>query len=263
MFAINLNPLIPLRAAADEGAEQLTQILFGELFYIIEKMDRWVCIRNVADNYEGWVDKKMITPIDQLEFTRLLQAPLSFITEPLAKAQSAGENMYLPMGAFIRDYDRTSETFKVADSVYSVPRAVVEQTPTEKSVTGLMHIAKRLLNAPYQWGGKTILGIDCSGLTQIAYRMEGINIPRDARQQIQHGLAIHSLGDAKTGDLIFFATADDKVKHVGIYVEPFKILHASGFVHFDDLDEEGNILSKITSYSHYHLAGIRRYISKI
>ncbi|MGL4806867.1 MAG: SH3 domain-containing protein, partial [Bacteroidales bacterium] len=152
MFAINLNPLIPLRAAADEGAEQLTQILFGELFYIIEKMDRWVCIRNVADNYEGWVDKKMITPIDQLEFTRLLQAPLSFITEPLAKAQSAGENMYLPMGAFIRDYDRTSETFKVADSVYSVPRAVVEQTPTEKSVTGLMHIAKRLLNAPYQWG---------------------------------------------------------------------------------------------------------------
>ncbi|MGL4806661.1 MAG: C40 family peptidase, partial [Bacteroidales bacterium] len=130
-------------------------------------------------------------------------------------------------------------------------------------VTGLMHIAKRLLNAPYQWGGKTILGIDCSGLTQIAYRMEGINIPRDARQQIQHGLAIHSLGDAKTGDLIFFATADDKVKHVGIYVEPFKILHASGFVHFDDLDEEGNILSKITSYSHYHLAGIRRYISKI
>lgn len=263
MFAINLNPLLPLRSAADEGAEQLTQILFGELFYIIEKAERWVCIRNVADNYEGWVDKKMITTIDQLEFTHLLQAPLSFVSEPLTQTRIDGENIYLPMGSFIRDYDRSTESFKMADKVFSISLSSVAAAPTEKSVTGLMHIARRLLNAPYQWGGKSILGIDCSGLTQVAYRMEGVNIPRDARQQIQHGLAIHSLSDAKTGDLIFFATADEKVKHVGIYVEPLKVLHASGYVHIDDLDENGNILSKITSYKHYQLAGIRRYISKI
>lgn len=260
MFAINLTALLPLRKAADEAAEQLTQILFGELFYVIEQIDRWSKIRNVADNYEGWVDSKMITRLDQLEFTRLLYAPVHYISESLSKATIKDETIYLPMGSFLRGYDPETEIYQVNDAVYSIPKDQTCVAPLERSTDVLMQMANKMMNAPYLWGGKSILGLDCSGLTQITFRMVGIVLPRDARQQIQHGQVIPSLKEARTGDLLFFATADQKVKHVGIYVAPNKVLHASGYVHADELDEEGNILSKITTYTHYHLAGIRRFI---
>lgn len=260
MFAINLTALLPLRSAADEAAEQMTQILFGELFYVVEQIDRWSRIRNVADNYEGWVDSKMITRLDQLEFTRLLHAPVYYVSEPLANASVHQEQILLPMGAFLRGYDVLNEEFVVNGISFNIPKEQTCVAPADKCVDLLMKLAYRFMNAPYLWGGKSILGLDCSGLTQIACRLAGVIIPRDARQQIQHGQVIVSLQDAHKGDLLFFATADQKVKHVGIFVEQGKILHASGYVHIDDLDDQGNILSKITTYSHYHLAGIRRFI---
>ncbi|MGL5787831.1 MAG: NlpC/P60 family protein [Bacteroidales bacterium] len=260
MFAINLTALLPLRKDADEGAEQLTQILFGELFYVVEQMDRWSKIRNVADNYEGWVDSKMITRLDQLEFTRLLHAPIFYTNEPVVDAVSGEEIIKLPMGAFLRGYDPESGLFSVDHLQYKVSPNLVSEAPAEKNVNYLMSIAYKFKNAPYLWGGKSIFGLDCSGLTQISCRLSGIILPRDARQQIQHGQVINTLEEAHTGDLLFFATSDNKVKHVGIYVHPGKLLHASGYVHEDQIDESGNILSEITTYVHYHLAGIRRFI---
>lgn len=260
MFAINLTALLPLRKEANEAAEQLTQILFGELIYIIDQIDRWSKIRNVADNYEGWVDSKMITHLDQHEFTRLLHAQVHYINEPLSKTIINSETIYLPMGSFLCGYDPERELYKVNEVVCSIPKDRTCVAPLEKSTGALMQMANKMMNAPYLWGGKSILGLDCSGLTQVACRMAGIVLPRDARQQIHHGQVISSLSEAHTGDLLFFATADQKVKHVGIYVSLNKILHASGYVHIDELDVSGNIISKITSYSHYHLAGIRRFI---
>ncbi|MGL5317922.1 MAG: NlpC/P60 family protein [Bacteroidales bacterium] len=259
MFAINLTAVLPLRSAPDEGAEQLTQILFGELIYVTEQIDRWTRIRNVADSYEGWVDSKMITILGEDEFTKLSGSPLYYISETLSRADSDRGPVMLPLGAFLPGYDPEKEEFQAGGHCFSISRSQTDRVTTEKNVASMMAEAEKLLNAPYLWGGKSILGLDCSGLTQIAFRLSGIDLPRDARQQILHGEVITSLEQALTGDLLFFATADEKVKHVGIYVAPGKILHASGYVHLDDLDKTGHILSQITTYDHYHLAGIRRF----
>ena len=105
------------------------------------------------------------------------------------------------------------------------------------------------LNAPYLWGGRTPFGIDCSGFTQIIYRLQGIKIPRDAYQQINLGQEIN-LNNCKEGDLAFFENKSGKITHVGLILENNKIIHASGQVRIDKLDEKGIFNSVKQKYSH-------------
>ena len=95
------------------------------------------------------------------------------------------------------------------------------------------------LNSPYLWGGRSPLGVDCSGFSQIVYRLQGIDLPRDAYQQAKVGTTLSFVEESEPGDLAFFHNSSDEIVHVGIILKDNYIIHASGKVKIDRLDQTG------------------------
>lgn len=139
---------------------------------------------------------------------------------------------------------------KRKDGVYPLGSLVALKTPQNDRT--LLQTARLFLNTPYLWGGRTFMGIDCSGFTQIVFRAHGIKLLRDAYQQATQGRKI-KLADAATNDLAFFSNSEGRVIHVGIVIkekESLKIIHASGKVRIDLLDDRGIFNTETQSYSH-------------
>jgi cell wall-associated NlpC family hydrolase len=116
----------------------------------------------------------------------------------------------------------------------------------------LQVMAMQYLHAPYLWGGRTVMGIDCSGLTQMVYKLCGVPLRRDASQQVQEGVLVDFLEQARCGDLAFFHNEEDKITHVGMLLDNQTIIHATevaGRVVIDRIDAGGIIsilMKKIT-----------------
>ena len=291
MFAINHCTVTPVRQEPSEGSEQLTQLLFGEVCEVLDRLPRWTKIRSTLDGQEGWVDFKMVSPapISSQEVKgERLKAPQNavgifgdpakikgegVISVPMAIAtdMETSEELMLTLGTRLPNY--AHGTFEVLGKQYlidptcvstaqrSTGEADLQQSDLQRS--DLATIAQSLLNAPYLWGGKNAMGMDCSGFTQVVYATQGINLLRNAREQMTQGELVASLADALPGDLAFFDHADrdpkaTNISHVGLLLSPTEIIHCSGCVHIDTIDEQGIHLAD-GSLTH-HLVCIKRYL---
>ena len=116
--------------------------------------------------------------------------------------------------------------------------------------TRLLENAYMYLNSPYLWGGRSPFGIDCSGFTQMVFKLCGISLPRDTGQQVELGVTINLIEESKTGDLVFFDNAEGKISHVGIIIPGNQIIHASGKVRIDRIDHQGIYNDEMKNYSH-------------
>jgi cell wall-associated NlpC family hydrolase len=114
------------------------------------------------------------------------------------------------------------------------------------------------LNTPYLWGGRSPFGIDCSGFTQIVFKLCDMKLNRDAYQQATQGTPVESIEKAKEKDLAFFKNDEGRIVHTGIILSGNKIIHASGKVHIDTIDEKGIFNGETKQHSH-QLAAIRRF----
>ena len=273
MFAINHCTVAPVRQEPSEGSEQLTQLLFGEVCEVLDRLPRWTKIRSTLDGQEGWVDFKMLTPASHLSpLTYNLPATVVATPIAIATAMETGEELMLTLGTRLPNY--AHGTFEVLGKQYLIDPTCVSQ-PISNSPSGrpigetpsyshnVCAIAQTLLNAPYLWGGKNAMGMDCSGFTQVVYSVFGINLLRNAREQITQGTVVPSLSDAQPGDLAFFYDADrdpkaTNISHVGILLDNKTIIHCSGCVHIDTIDEQGIHLpdGELT----HHLVQIKRYL---
>jgi len=250
-------PVLPVRSEPSERSELTTQLMFGEVFEILEVKDSWTMIRNQADGYQGWVTSKMLTVISDDMKDRLLQLPTKVLREPITIFKAFSSEIFLPAGS--RFYVKNNHYFHPVgpDLMKFTPQRVGLETTFPQSLSeSVLQTALQFMNAPYLWGGKTILGMDCSGLTQVSASINGFQLPRDASDQAQLGKE-EFLSMSLPGDLAFFSNSEGRIVHVGLVCGQNKILHASSSVHIDDLDEQGIFSRELKKHTH-QLHSIKR-----
>jgi hypothetical protein len=237
MFGISLLPIIPLRAEPSSKSEMVSQLLFGEKYKILHQQPNWVKIENETDNYIGWINDSQLNIVTETEWLNLIN-PITVNTFPYFTILVNNLPMYISPGSFIY----LQNNFKITGFNFEINY--------QKQALKFENLAKQYLNTPYLWGGKTPWGIDCSGFTQIVYKQFGVNLKRDAFQQAEQGEILGFLAEAQLGDLAFFDNEEGKIIHVGILLNNETIIHASGRVKLDKIDNHGIINSETKKYSH-------------
>ncbi|GGE15050.1 C40 family peptidase [Psychroflexus salis] len=232
--------IVPVRSEANDRAEMVTQLLYGDVFEIISIQKNWVHIRIAFDFYEGWIDVKQFITIEESQFNAIKELPF-YCSIDFIEFVNTQNNQLLPIsiGSCLSALQLLKHQF---DGAFVKPTSFLKEKISE--------IASLYLNAPYQWGGKTPFGIDCSGFTQMVYRICGFSLLRDASQQAKQGTALSFIEESEPGDLAFFDNADGNIIHVGIVLGDNYIIHAHGQVRIDRLDHTGIFNAETKNYSH-------------
>jgi len=244
MFGICNLAIIPLRFEPSDRSEIVSQVLFGEHFEILEQLKQWCRIRMQYDDYEGWIDFKQLQLISESSFNRLSDDTI-ILNADLIDYITAPNNVLIPIPlasslSFIHHKDINIASFDFEGT----------KTSGEKTKEHLIKSAFMYLNAPYLWGGKTPFGIDCSGFTQMVYKLNGYKLLRDASQQSTQGEALSFIEESEAGDLAFFDNEEGKIIHVGIIMDDNYIIHASGKVRVDRLDHLGIFNAETNKHTH-------------
>lgn len=236
--------LVAVRKEPDDRSEMINQLLFGELIAILESLKKWTKIKSEWDDYEGWIDSKQWLAIDEKEFLNLRNTKSILCWDLISKIHSENEDKFIILGSSLPNFNDHKISF---DTKYYTTD---NQINSELKSTEILSIYKKYLNAPYLWGGRSVFGIDCSGFTQMVFRFQGIRLKRDTRQQAEQGMLISSISKAQRGDLIFFKNDEQEIVHTGIYLGENKIVHASGKVRIDAVDETGIFRESEKKYTH-------------
>ncbi len=245
-FGICNLSIVPLRLEPADDSEMVSQLLFGEHFKVLEKRKNWSKIRIAFDNYEGWVDNKQYIEITEEIYTKINSSPpvlaaelIDFITDENNTFST------VTIGCSLPSYN--NQNLNINGKIYHYEGKVyTESKPKEAIVT----VAYKFLNAPYLWGGKTPFGIDCSGFTQMVYKLCGYKLLRDASQQAIQGEVLSFIEESEPGDLAFFDNNDSEITHVGIIMKDNYIIHSHGKVRIDRLDHSG--IFNIDTKKHTH-----------
>lgn len=228
-FGVCRLSIVPCREEPSDKSQMVTQLLFGEYYEVLEEQERWLRIKIADDGYECWINRKQSTPISNDEYIELETSQPKLLLDQTATITHLGNPVTIVMGSVLHDMEGLS----IAESKGS----------------NLIAYSKRYLGVPYSWGGRSPFGIDCSGFTQIAFRLCGKKLPRDSNQQAKVGESIN-LKEQEVGDLAFFKDKNGDITHVGIVLEEEKIIHASGTVRIDKLDQKGILNEELDKYTH-------------
>ena len=228
-YGISNLSIVPVRSESSDASEMVSQILFGEQYKILEERKKFSRIRISHDKYEGWICNKQVTVV----YDNLIDSKKHYTTDVLDIIKSDSFQTIV-MGSVLPNLKKGE--FILNNISYTFEG---EHTNLKEDKSILVEHAMMYLNTPYLWGGRTPFGIDCSGFSQIVYRLNGIDIPRDAYQQAEIGTTLSFVEESEAGDLAFFDNNDGKIIHVGIVLENNHIIHASGKVRIDRIDQQG------------------------
>ena len=237
----------PVRKEPGDQQEMVTQLLFGELIEIVSIEEPWAHIITYSDRYEGYVDHKHLKFLTEKEVKRWLNGQ-TILADRELEIDTPWGIQRICRGSYVTS-DR--DEFIIGNSTFQLIRKA------EKEFSSIYELSKDYLNTPYLWGGKSPFGIDCSGFTQIVFRIFGINLPRDAYEQAELGTEVE-YNDVVQGDLAFFSNQKGKITHVGIIGNDHEIIHASGHVRIDTLTKEGIYREDLDSVTH-NLYTIKRF----
>ena len=220
-------------------SELVSQLLYGDCFKILSSKNEWLQIKTLNDSYVGWINNKQVNEISKINAEKITFDDKIFSIRLIDYIETDENKLSsIVLGSNIG-------ACKYLGHKYDGPKT--KKTQTKPNLT---KVASMYLNSPYLWGGKTPFGIDCSGLTQMIYRINGYKIPRDASQQSEFGETLSFIEESEPGDLAFFDDKEGKIIHVGMLLENNYILHAHGNVRIDRIDQTGIFNQEKQKHSH-------------
>ncbi len=242
-----------MRKEASHRTEVVSSLLFGEIAEILEESNGFTKIRCQYDGYEGWCQTTQLTPIFSNDFNNSNQTLTADWANPI---EINGTLMQVSMGTPLTIFKNNEAhignfNLHYSGKVWDATKAVFEEET-------IMSISKQYLNTSYLWGGRSVFGIDCSGFVQQVYRFFNKQLPRDAYQQAAEGEVVGFLQEVKCGDLAFFDNEEGKITHVGLLYSSDTIIHSSGKVRIDKIDNMGIVSSDSGERTH-KLRIIKRY----
>lgn len=252
------SPFVALRRDPAEQSEMASQLLFGEIFEILDNRPGWLFIRNEYDGYEGWINRRGTGLLNQEELQKYRAWSSCVQSQAFLSLQRASgeERMLVPAGSVLYVDQKIplkvycGESYRMEKPCRQGPGDLTER---------ILKAGRQFLNIPYLWGGKSTFGTDCSGLVQTVMKILGIPIGRDTADQVTQGTPLNILPEARTGDLVFFDNEEGEIVHVGLLMEPGQVLHASGQVRIDPIDHQGIYNRELKRYTH-KLRVIKRII---
>lgn len=259
LFGLISVSVAPLRLAPSHQSEQVSQLLFGERITVLSQpKGKWIQVRNDWDDYEGWILRTQFVEITAAVHRKHL----------LFYAAGTNDQLFFPEDDGIVRLNPGSDLFLLKRNEIKWPHCQfvfkgkkLNKKDAVYSDTNLHYWVKTFLGTPYVWGGRSLSGMDCSGFSQIIFKLLGYQLPRDASQQAMVGEMLHFLQDARCGDLAFFENKEEKINHVGIMLDNHTIAHATesaGRIVIDAIDAEG-IISTIHKVRTHKLRFVKRY----
>jgi cell wall-associated NlpC family hydrolase len=249
-FGIATTAIIPLREEPRHQSEMISQVLFGETMKVVDLQDEWTKVKLDYDGSEGWIDNGMYHNLNANDYTVLKEAN-TLVLDTMSDI-IIGNNvqpMRVMPGSEIHCNGQQSNKMVVGNEIYSLKHRT--SIPMRGNIRhSVMTKALEYLNAPYLWGGRSLFGIDCSAFTQIVFKLHGILLPREVEDQFSVGRLVKEMHEAMFGDLAFMANEQGQICHVGIIIEPNKIIHADSFVRFAYINEKQvfNVDSKTSKF---------------
>jgi hypothetical protein len=253
-YAVCRVPVAPLRAEPAHKSEMISQLLLAEAALILEEAKDFIKLQCLYDGYEGWCQRSQLAVTDSWNNNdRSNELTSGWINSITINNVSA----HVPMGIPVLDAGNAKLLSPVLRIDYG--KAPVWNTAHAKpEAAAIRERAQQVLNTPYLWGGRSVFGIDCSGFTQLVFRFFNIPLLRDAYLQASQGEVVGFLQEARCGDLAFFDNAEGRITHVGILLNDHEIIHSSGNVRIDKIDNAG-ILNVDTGVRTHQLRIIKRY----
>ena len=249
MTLFTIVPVAPMRAEPSHRSEMVSQLLFGETALFIERSGDFILVKCLYDNYEGWCQSSQLTEIN--EETRFSNP--SYVAAFTAELLINNESCLIPHASQLPL--NGSPAIQVGPyQILPLGKDFFKPSTSDDKARLLTEFAFRYLNSPYLWGGKSVFGVDCSGLVQQVFKLAGTWLPRDSSEQAKLGETVEFIQASKLGDLAFFDNEEGRIIHVGMMLDDQRIIHSSGYVHVDKIDSAGII---------YHVTGARTHNLRI
>jgi cell wall-associated NlpC family hydrolase len=247
-FAICKLSIAPVRSSASHRSEMRSQLLFGEVVRVLETKDRqWAHILQPEDGFSGWVATNQLRAITAEEAEHY-QTDFAFALELYQPILARDHFLPVSFGARLPAFDGMH--FRFGEERYTFSGQAVFAKDIAPKPELVIKLARKLLNVPFLWGGRTPLGIDAPALVQLAFQVTGVNLPRTVEAQVNCGEPVDFVQQSQAADLAFFDALGGRVNHTGLILPGSRILHCYERVRIDAIDHYGIYNFELGRYTH-------------